>query len=127
MVYRIQLTFDEFIELLDVIYIPSKRVGFFLQPGMYEVTDTNKTLEHILPDNVKVTITIDDLRLKSNLNINQNLIFKKKFFYFAILDFTQSYSGVLGTFESLKVFLICFQARLETINPLKLQALIKIN
>ena len=36
--------------------------------------DLNKILEHILTDNVKVSITIDDIRLKFNLKINQTLI-----------------------------------------------------
>ena len=33
----------------------------------YEITNLNKTLEHNLPNDVKVTITTDDNRLKINL------------------------------------------------------------
>ena len=48
---------------------------------MYEIGDIKKSLEYILPDNVKVKVTIDDIRLKSNLKINQTLMFTKRFFY----------------------------------------------
>ena len=61
--------------------------------------DLNITLKHILPDNVKVTITIDDIRLKSNLKINQTLIFTIKSFFYTILGFTQSHQGPLNDIE----------------------------
>ena len=80
LVYRMQLTYNEIIDILDFEYIPAKRIGYTLDPGMYEVIDLNNTLKYILPDNVKVTITIDDIRLKSNLKINQSLIFTNKSF-----------------------------------------------
>ena len=41
---------------------------------------------------MKINITIDDIRLKSNLKINQTLIFTEKSFFFNILGFTQSRS-----------------------------------
>ena len=100
MVYRMQLTYDKVIDLLDPKYIPSQRIGYSLNPGIYEITDINKTLKYILPDNVKVTITIDDIRLKSNLIINQTLIFTKNSFFYTFLGFTQSVSGVLGDIEA---------------------------
>ena len=81
MVYRMQLTYDEVIDVIDLIYIPPKRKGFSLSLGIYEITDINKTLEQVLPNNMKVTIAIDDIRMKSNLNDNQTLIFTKKSFF----------------------------------------------
>ena len=54
--------------------------------------DLNTTLKHILPNNVKVIITIDDIELKSNLKINQTLIFTEKSFFYTILGFTRSRS-----------------------------------
>ena len=54
--------------------------------------DLNNTLKYISPDNVKVSVTIDDIRLKSNLKINQTLIFTEKSFFYSILGFTQSHS-----------------------------------
>ena len=41
---------------------------------------------------MKVSVTIDDVRLKSNLNINQTLIFTEKSFFYTILGFTRSCS-----------------------------------
>ena len=88
LVYRMQLTYDEIINVLDLKYISTERKGYSLNLGIYEVTDLNNALKYILPDNVKVSITIDDIRLKSNLKINQILIFTEKSFFYTILGFT---------------------------------------
>ena len=58
--------------------------------------DLNNTLKYILPDNVKVTNTIDDIRIKSNLKIIQTLISTNKSFFYTILGFTQSHQGPLN-------------------------------
>ena len=97
--YRMQLTYNEIIDILDLEYIPTKRTGYGLNPGIYEVVDLNNTLKYILPDNVKVTITIDDIRLKSNIKTNQTLIFTEKSFFFTILGFTRSQSYPLDDIE----------------------------
>ena len=94
-----RLSYDEIMDILDLNYIPTKRTGYSLNPGIYEVVDLNKTLKHILPDNVKVNITIDDIRLKSNLKINQTLIFTEKSFFYTILGFTQSRSYPLDDID----------------------------
>ena len=99
MVYRFQLTYDEIMDILDLKYIPTKRTGYSLDPGIYEVIDLNNTLKYILPDNVKVNITIDDIKLKSNLNTNQTLLFTKKSFFYTILGFTQSRSYPLDDID----------------------------
>ena len=67
LVYRIQLTYDEIIDVLDLKYISTKRTGFSLDPGIYEIIDLNNALKYIIPDNVEINIKIDDIRLKSNL------------------------------------------------------------
>ena len=73
-----QPTYEEMIDILDLKYIPTKRKGYSLHPGIYEVIDLNNTLKFILPNNVKVSVTIDDVSLKSNLKTNQILIFTNK-------------------------------------------------
>ena len=78
MVFRLQLTYDEIINILDLKYIPTKRTGYSLNPGIYEIVDLNNTLKYILPYNLKVNVTIDDIRLSSNLKTNQT---EKSFFY----------------------------------------------
>ena len=106
-----QLTYDEIMDILDLKNIPTKRTGYSLIPGIYEVIDLNTTLKHILPDNVKVNITIDDIRLKSNLKTNQTLIFTEKSFFYTILGFTRSrffpiddfdgfYQSIAGSYKS---------------------------
>ena len=94
-----QLTYDEIIDILDLKYIPTKRTGYSLNPGIYEVADLNNILKYILPDNVKVNITIDDIRLKSNLKTNQTLIFTEKSFFYTILGFTRSRSYPLDDID----------------------------
>ena len=99
MVYRFQLTYDGIIDKLDPKQFPSKRTGYTLKPGMYEASDINIILNHILPNNVKVSITIDDVRLKSTLKINQTLIFNKTSSFYTILGFVQSISRELGDID----------------------------
>ena len=94
-----RLSYDEIMDILDLKYIPTKRTGYSLNPGIYEVVDLNNTLNHILPNNVKINVTIDDIRLKSNLKINQTLLFTEKSFFYTILGFTQSRSYPLDDID----------------------------
>ena len=57
-----RLSYDEIMDILDLKCIPTKRTGYSLNPGIYEIVDLNNTLKYILPDNVKVNATIDDIR-----------------------------------------------------------------
>ena len=99
LVYRMRLSYDEIMGILNLNYISTKRTGYSLNPGIYEVFDLNNTLKHILPDNVKINITIDDIRLKSNLKTNQTLIFTEKSFFYTILGYTQSRSYPLDDID----------------------------
>ena len=82
LVYRMkQLTYDEIIGILDLKFFPTKRTGYSLNPGFNEVVDLNETLKYILPENVEVNFTVDDISLKFNIKINQTLIFNKKSFF----------------------------------------------
>ena len=93
------LSYDEIKDILDLKHIQPKRTGYSLNPGMYEVYDLINTLKHVLPDNVKVSVTIDDIRLKSNLKVNQTLIFTEKSFFHTILGFTRSHSYPLDDID----------------------------
>ena len=53
-------------------------------------------LNFLFPDDVEVNITIDDIRLKSNLTTNKTIRFTKIYFFYTILGFSQSKSGVIG-------------------------------
>ena len=63
--------------------------------------DLNKTLKINLPDNVKVSVTIEDVRLKSNLKIVRTLIFTEKSIFYIILGFTRSCSYPLDDIDGL--------------------------
>ena len=71
-------------------YISTERTGYSLTSGIYEVIDLNNSLKHILPDNLKVSVTLDDVRLKSILKTNQTSLFTNKSFFYTVLGFTQS-------------------------------------
>ena len=105
LVYRMRLSYDEIMDILDLNYIPAKRTGYSLNPGIYEVFDLHITLIHILPDNVEINVTIDDIRLKSNLKINQTLLFTEKSFFYTILGFTQSRSYPLDDIDGFYHFI----------------------
>ena len=99
LVYRMQLTYNEIIDILVLEYIPTKRKGYSLNPSIYEVVGSNKTLEHILPDIVKVSVTNDDVRLRANLKINQTFISTEKSFFYTNLGFTRSRPYPLNDIE----------------------------
>ena len=59
----------------------------------------HNNVKFILPDNVKVNVTIDDVRLKSNIKSNQILIFTEKSFFYTVLGFTQPHSDTLDDID----------------------------
>ena len=56
-------------------------------------------LKSLLTNEVKVSFTIDDVRLNSNLTTNKTIRFTKKSFFYIILGFTPSHSGELGDID----------------------------
>ena len=56
-------------------------------------------LKSLLPNEVKVKTTIDDIRLKSEQITNKTNRFPYKKLFYVILGSTQSHSGELGDFE----------------------------
>ena len=99
LVYRMQLTYNEILDILDLKYIPTKRIGYSLNPNIYNVVDLNNSLKNILPDNVQINVTTDERKYKTDLKINQTLIFTNKSFFYTILGFTQSHQGPLNDIE----------------------------
>ena len=119
-----RLTYDEIMDILDLKYIPTKRTGYSLNPGIYEVIDLNNTLNYILPDNVKVSVTIDDMKLKSNLKTNQTLIFTEKSFFHTILGFTRSRSYPL---DDIDVFYQLIAGSYKSDKPINITGIDKIH
>ena len=56
MVYIFQLTYDEIVNLLDLKYLPTKKIGYYLKLNVYQISDINNTLKNILPDNVEIML-----------------------------------------------------------------------
>ena len=99
LVYRMQLTYNEIINILDLKYISTKRTGYSIEPNIYDIVDLNKTLKNILPNNLKINVSIDERKYKTDLKINQKLIFTNKSFFYTILGFTQSRSYPLDDID----------------------------
>ena len=99
LVFRLQLTYHEIVDILDVKYISTKRIGYSLKPNIYNIVDSNNTLKNILLDSVKISVTIDDKKYQSNIKINQTLIFTNKSFFQTITGFTQSHSYLLDDID----------------------------
>ena len=99
MVFGMELTYHEVAEILDTKNIDAKSTGYTLPPGLYEVFVINLILKSLLPDDVKVKFTIDDIRLKSKLTTNITIRFTKKSSFYTILGFTESHLGPLSDYE----------------------------
>ena len=101
MVYRFQLTYGEIIDTLDLKHVPTCTTGSTLPPGVYKNIDIVFMFKSLLPKEVKVDITIDDIRLKSNLTTDKTIMFTKKSFFYKNLSFTQSHSKELANIDGL--------------------------
>ena len=49
MLYRLQLIYDEIVDILDFKYIATSTKGYTVVPGIYEVTDNSFMLKSLLP------------------------------------------------------------------------------
>ena len=97
--YRLDLTFDEIMDVLDIKYTSETSIGCNLPPGIYEIIEIKLMVKFLLSDNVNVDIIIDDIRLKSNLTTFKTIRITKTSFFDTIIGFTQSNSRVLGDIE----------------------------
>ena len=80
MAFRMELTYSEIESILDKKYFDTSTTGYTLPPRISEISDSNSFLKSLLPDEVKVKITIDDITLKSNLTTNKIFRFTKSHF-----------------------------------------------
>ena len=76
-------------------FVDASTLGYTLEPGIYEVSDFNFMLKSLLP-----RITIDDIRLRSNVSSNETIRFTKNcFIFYTILGFTQNRSRRLSDIQ----------------------------
>ena len=124
LVYRFQLTYDEVIDILDLKYIVGSTKRYTLPPGIYEIIDNIFMLQSLLPNDVKVNITIDDVRIKSKLSTNKTIRFTKKSFFYVISGFTQSRSVELSDIPG---FIQTIPGSYESDKPLNITGIDKVH
>ena len=71
LVYRLQLTYEEIIDILDENFTAGSIIGYTLPPNIYEINDINLMLKSLLPGKVKLNFTIDGFRKRPNLTTNK--------------------------------------------------------
>ena len=99
MIFRMELTYHEVAEILYLKHIDAKSTGYTFPPEICEAFDFNVMLKFLLPDYVKVNITIDDIRLISILTTNKTFRLTKVSFFYVILGIIESHSGLSGDIE----------------------------
>ena len=66
MVYILQINHDEVVDILNIKYVDGSTKGYTIPPGVNEIIDINFLIKSLLHKEMKVNITIDDVRLQSN-------------------------------------------------------------
>ena len=84
----------------------------------------NKTLEQTSPDNVKISVSNDDISIKSNSKSNQTLIFTEKSLFCTVLGFTRSHSFAL---DDIHGFYQLIAGSYRSEKPIKIKAIEKIH
>ena len=95
MVYGMELTYTEIVDILDVKKIAGSTIGYTSTPKIHEITDINLMLKSSLPNKVEVIIINDNNKRKSNCTNKKTITFTGKSF-FTVLGFIQSHLGPLG-------------------------------
>ena len=91
MVFRRRVTYSQIAYILDMKCNATSTPGYTLLFGMGKINDLNLMLNSLLPDDVKLSISNDDFRLRSNLTTNETTEFTEKTFVYSILGVTQSH------------------------------------
>ena len=98
-VFRLELSYTEILNKLDMKYIDASITRYTSPPGVYKVSDNNFMIKSLPQDDEKINITIDDIRMRSNLTKNNTIRFTGKSFSYTTLRFTRTHSGPLGDIE----------------------------
>ena len=84
MPFRFELTYSEIEHTLDIKHIARATIGYRLPRGLYQTSDLNLILKSDFPNEMTIKITIDDIRLRSNLTTNKTKKFTKNSFWYTI-------------------------------------------
>ena len=96
MVYRLEFTKNEYLDVLHPKCKTTSTIGYTLPHGLFKIRDIDFMLQSLLPNDVEVKISIDDIRLRSNLSTNRAIKFRKYSFFYTISGFTESRSNLLN-------------------------------
>ena len=78
MIFRMELTYGEIVDLLDIKYIAGSIIVYTL-PSRYNAnSDLNLMLMSFLPNEVKTNFTIDDIGLRSKFTSNKTIKLRRK-------------------------------------------------
>ena len=72
MFFRLELTYDEFVDKLDIKNIDQKTTRFTIPVGLFEITVFVLMFKSLHRDEFKMNIINDDIRLKSNLTTKKD-------------------------------------------------------
>ena len=81
-------------------------------------------LKSLLPDEVKMNFTTDNICRKPNLTVNRTIRFSRKSFFYTIQGFTKSPSGVLRDIEG---FIVLIQGSFKSNKPINITGIDKIH
>ena len=87
MVYRVGLTYEVFVDLLEIKYNAGSTNGYRLPPCIIKTSDLNLMLRSLIPNEVKLSITIDDISLRSNITTKTTLKYTNSLFFVQHLVF----------------------------------------
>ena len=73
MAFRMKLGYSEYEYKTDMKYIAASSFRYTLPPEIFELSDLNRMLKSLLPDDAKLNFIFDEMRLRSNLSTNEKL------------------------------------------------------
>ena len=82
-----ELSYYEIKKELGMKYIDASTIGYTLPLSFYEISNIDVMLKSLVRDEVKVRISIDAIRLKSNLTTDKTIRFTKKIYFLYIFVF----------------------------------------
>ena len=93
MLYTMGLPYDGALDILDINNIGASNIGCTPPPALSKNSALDYMLKSLLPIEVRVFLTIDDIRLRSNSTTDKTIEFTKKSLFYTKLGFTQSHLG----------------------------------
>ena len=101
MVFRLELSYTEILKIIEMISIDASTTGLTLPLGVYKFSDIILMLKSLLPDDVKVNNTIDDIRLLSILRNIKTTRFTMESFFVQFWDLLKTNQDLYSILKDL--------------------------